>query len=178
MRKLILTFFFCFVYFCLYAQTNEHLKFLGVELTGKLEVFANKFETLHPEFRLTEESDTVYSYIGKFYRFEDCKISVHSKPQYNYNVSRGAVQVDKIHLYTDEFKSLFRTLSEKYGKYDIIEKYDNDLMKLRWQSENGIIEITVLSLINVCFIEYIDWIESKDRLEKEKQEKQKEYDYL
>lgn len=177
MKKLVL-----FVISILLTQSvcaqQEHMKFMGVELTGSLNSFAEKFEKQHPDFKMTESDGSTIRYKGDFYKFGECEISIISSSALYNCVTKGLVTIKNIRIYTDELKQLFRDLNSKYGFYTIVEKYDNDILKLRWTTEKGIVEVNTLSLVDICFVSYYDWVESNEILKKEKAEKQRELDDL
>lgn len=162
-----------------FAQSESNLKFMGVELKGTLQEFSTIFEEMHPNFLSYEKSDTAYRYKGDFYKFKDCKISIHARKKYYNIVTCGSVLIDNTNLYSNELKDLFNSLNNKYGHYMVEKRDGNNYFKIRWTTDNGLIEFELFNL-GAYFgtISYIDKFEAIDIIKKEFESEKKLNDDL
>lgn len=164
------------------AQTTEHLKFMSEPLTGSLDDFVTKFQERHPQmvpYEVDEENDSVYSFKGNFYKFYNCliEISTYNRQQYN-QVASAKVTIYNFLFHKNDVFTLVDDLCQKYGKCEIVEKIADSLYKIRWTCDSGIIELTTLTTVNTCTLEYIDFMKAVNILKTEIPKMKKESDDL
>jgi hypothetical protein len=160
MRKIFLI--LVFIPLFVSAQSDiKHLSFMGIPLTGSLDVFAEKLMTKNPSWKRVEFiADSICRFKGDFFDIENCTITIWTYKQFNNQVTKASV------LVTSNLEELAEGMINKYGPGSTHNT--NSGVESIWILDEGKVHMELFSIPGSSFItiDYTDFVEAADELKK------------
>ena len=161
MKKILFMIMFCISSFMGFAQTDTHLKFKGIPITGSLNEFVTQLKNKGLVYQGSQDGIALLK--GEFATFKDCNIGVAT-----FDVTDEVCKVvailpekDSWNSVTGDYNTLKELLTQKYGKPEVTEIFSgervpsNDFLKFhallddecnyssKFNSEGGYIVLTM-----------------------------------
>lgn len=118
MKRYLLSFLFAFSTFVVNAQTaDEHLRFMGIQMSGPIQTFVQKLEAKGLEID-AKDDDGNYYLNGTFFNESNCRIYIGGTAG-TLHVYRAGVSFSPDNNWaslTRKYYRLKEALTEKYGK--------------------------------------------------------------
>lgn len=142
-------------------QQRQHLKFMGIPITGTINAFADKVKAKNPNWVEEERTDSTILFKGKFHLFENASIEIKKSTLGNYVGEVGVFSLTPDKESKSFAISLYCDLAKKYKNVKPTTTKEFGIVVIKWEMRAGNVSWVVDGDMRGMRVSYEDYAEAE-----------------